>query len=92
MTNPLLRSSKAHLTSVSLTVTDIKALCMLSRGECTGATETDSDSATIARRVLYKLVENKLACLVSLPNMLIERARITELGRDVLRQLDLVAR
>lgn len=89
MTNHLLRSSKNDLVSVGLTSADIEALCMLSRGECTGANDTYGDSA-VDRRVLYKLVANKLACLVSLPNTLIDRVRITELGRDVLRKLDLV--
>jgi len=88
MTNPLLRSPKSERSSVSLTRSDIDALCMLSRGECTGAEYTYGDSA-IDRQVLYKLVENRIASLVSLPNALIVRARITELGKDVLRQLDL---
>jgi hypothetical protein len=59
---------------------------MLSRGECIAA---DTTSATaIDRHVLRKLVVYELACFVSTPTAMIERARITELGRSVVQQLD----
>lgn len=91
MANPLRKSSKPEeRVSVKLTMADMHALLMLSRAECTGAEYTYGDAA-IDRRVLRKLVEHRLAGLVSRPNTF-DRAQITELGRDVLRQIDLVAK
>jgi hypothetical protein len=89
MTNPLLRPSSA-LASVSLTFSDIDALNMLSRSACTAADYTYGDTA-IDRLVLRRLVDLRLAVFVSSPTTTIDRTQITELGRNVLRQLRVTA-
>lgn len=89
MTNPLLgppKSKPGERTSIPITFAAIDALEMLSRGECTAADYTYGDAA-INRHVLRELVDLGGAVFVSSPTTAIDRARITELGRDLLRQL-----
>ena len=67
---------------------DIDALEMLSLGPCAAADYTYGDT-DINRHVLRKLVDLGAAGFVFSPTTTIERAQITELGREVLRQFGL---